>query len=481
MRASTRSVITILLLVLALVCLGSSCKLGGPEALKSVTFNPNGGKGTMVSQTFTNGTTQKLATNTFTRDGYTFKCWNTAKNGEGTSYADNADFTYDSRDSGITLFAQWSENKDAYYTIEFINTLDSTDPHVTQKIQCNTNTKLTDLKDLGFHYSKQFVDWRTANDGSKEGRTFSNGQSVKDIAKLGETIKLYSRWIIDISYNLNGGVVDTPISDQTEISLSEILLNDGSSIKYQGEDPILSSEYHVFRGWCTDKNGYDGDIYLKDSSGTVKAPTIANDSQLYAKWGFNYDLADISYPNVFYVNCNEINQSKHHQQTYPGFIPTITLTDAVILATGNLWYCDEDGAPTSELATRELPDTSSPYRYAVTTSQDSWDYKVYRFSDGDMTRHYFYKEPETDVIVIMRLSYNADFNENLPSKDYISSWGNLADIVKSLGNSDHRVWSGTSASDSEAYYVTVDDDGNLTWNLAGKNFDKITRLVTALF
>ena len=144
MRASTRSVIIILLLVLALVCLGSSCKLGGPEALKSVTFNPNGGKGTMVSQTFTNGTTQKLATNTFTRDGYTFKCWNTAKNGEGTSYADNADFTYDSRDSGITLFAQWSDN--GSYTIEFIDTITPYVAHVKQEVKIDSKVKLKSSK-----------------------------------------------------------------------------------------------------------------------------------------------------------------------------------------------------------------------------------------------------------------------------------------------------------------------------------------------
>ncbi len=432
----------------------------------------------MVSQTFTNGTTQKLATNTFTRDGYTFQGWNTAKNGEGTSYANNADFTYDSRDSRITLFAQWGEKEETYYTIEFIDTLHLPITHVSQAIPCDENTKLKTIDELGFTHPNQFVDWRTTNDGSKDGKTFSNGQIVKNLAKSGETVKLYSRWIIDISYDLNHGVVDTPISDQTEISLSEILLNDGSSIKYEDEDPIHDDEYHVFRGWCTDKNGYDGDIYLKDSSGTVKSPTIANDSLLYAKWGFNYNYS--SKPdNVFYVNCDEINQSKHHQQTYPGFIPTITSTDAVILATGPLWYVNNDGVVT-ELATRELSDTSSPYRYVVTTSQDSWDYKVYEFSTGSATRHYFYKDAGTDVIVIMRLSYNADFNENLPSKDYISSWGNLAGVVKSLGNSDYRVWSGTSASDSEAYYVTVDDDGNLTWNLAGKNFE-MTRLVTALF
>lgn len=475
MRASTRSVIIIPLLVLALVCLGSSCKLGGPEALKSVTFNPNGGKGTMVSQTFTNGTTQKLATNTFTRDGYTFQGWNTAKNGEGTSYADNADFTYDSRDSGITLFAQWSEKEETYYTVEFIDTLHLPITHVSQAIPCDENTKLKTIDELGFTHPNQFVDWRTTNDGSKDGKTFSNGQIVKNLAKSGETVKLYSRWIIDISYDPNGGEADPPLEKQTEVSLSEITLNDGSSIDYPGETSH-DSDYHVFRGWCTYKNGYDGTIFLKNSSGTVKTSTLSNEYQLYAKWGFNYNYS--SKPdNVFYLDMDRINQPEHHQQDYPTYFPTISEADAVILATGNLWSCGEYGEDL-ELVTRELPDTSSPYRYVVTETLDSWNYRVFNFSTHDLTNYYFYKESETDVIVILKLPQK-EFSANLPSKEYMSSWGNLAGVVKSLGNF-YRVWSGTSESDTEAYYVTVDDDGKLIWNLADKDVE-MTRLVTALF
>lgn len=73
-----------------------------PLPNRTVTFNANGGTGSMAPQT-TNVPTA-LTTNTFTRVGYTFSGWNTAANGSGTAYAGGAtyNFTVD-----VTLYAQW--------------------------------------------------------------------------------------------------------------------------------------------------------------------------------------------------------------------------------------------------------------------------------------------------------------------------------------------------------------------------------------
>ena len=48
--------------------------------------------------------TEKLAENTFTREGYAFMGWNEAEDGTGVSYDDLGEFAFD-RD--VTLFAQW--------------------------------------------------------------------------------------------------------------------------------------------------------------------------------------------------------------------------------------------------------------------------------------------------------------------------------------------------------------------------------------
>ncbi|MBR0431346.1 InlB B-repeat-containing protein [Candidatus Saccharibacteria bacterium] len=76
-----------------------------------ISYNANGGTGTMDDQTVTVGTTVNLSTNTFSAPiGYEFDGWNTMADGNGTSYADGALVT-DLAASGetITLYAQWKK------------------------------------------------------------------------------------------------------------------------------------------------------------------------------------------------------------------------------------------------------------------------------------------------------------------------------------------------------------------------------------
>ena len=102
----------------------------------TVTYNANGGSGAPASQTKTHGQTLTLSTTKPTRanssagsytvtldanggsvsttsltaartTSYTFKNWNTAANGSGTSYASGASFT---TDANTTLYAQWNSS-----------------------------------------------------------------------------------------------------------------------------------------------------------------------------------------------------------------------------------------------------------------------------------------------------------------------------------------------------------------------------------
>ena len=77
----------------------------------TVTFDANGGTGTMDPQTASAPTT--LNVTTFTRSFYLFDGWNTVATGGGTAYADGA--TYDFS-ADITLYAQWTANT---YTVTF--------------------------------------------------------------------------------------------------------------------------------------------------------------------------------------------------------------------------------------------------------------------------------------------------------------------------------------------------------------------------
>lgn len=72
----------------------------------TVTFNGNGGSGIMSAQSFNAATPQNLTLNAFTRAGYTFIGWNTAKEGTGDRYNDGESYT---AATNATLYAQWKE------------------------------------------------------------------------------------------------------------------------------------------------------------------------------------------------------------------------------------------------------------------------------------------------------------------------------------------------------------------------------------
>jgi uncharacterized repeat protein (TIGR02543 family) len=76
----------------------------------TVTYDANGGSGSMTASTHTYGVSGNLNSNTFINAGCTFTGWNTAKAGGGTNWADGASVSNLSSVGGttITLYAQWS-------------------------------------------------------------------------------------------------------------------------------------------------------------------------------------------------------------------------------------------------------------------------------------------------------------------------------------------------------------------------------------
>ena len=71
----------------------------------TITFNANGGEGSMEPQRFEVGVDTALNTNAFTRKNYKFIGWNTAADGSGATYADQGAILELTGD--MTLYAQW--------------------------------------------------------------------------------------------------------------------------------------------------------------------------------------------------------------------------------------------------------------------------------------------------------------------------------------------------------------------------------------
>ena len=181
-----------------LLLLISGCK---KHETYTVTFNANGGTGTMEVQTFTEGEAQALSRNAFTYDGYTFSGWNTVQGGGGASYTDGQTIT---ATADLTLYAQWTSND----TSSIPEPTPSNTVTVTFDANGGTGEMLVQTFNVGESqnlfentYTREnylFVGWNTASDGS--GTTYVDRQLVI----LTENIILYAKWSLCVTGNIIG-------------------------------------------------------------------------------------------------------------------------------------------------------------------------------------------------------------------------------------------------------------------------------------
>ena len=119
-----------------------------PQTYK-LTFDANGATGTMGKQTFTYNVASKLSDVKFSKDGFTFKEWNTKPDGTGTSYTNKQSIKI-SKD--ITLYAIWIEGPN----------------YVINKYSVDENNKYIDL-----------IDVNTSVDNFKKNIEVNNGYTVE--------------------------------------------------------------------------------------------------------------------------------------------------------------------------------------------------------------------------------------------------------------------------------------------------------------
>jgi len=87
-----------------------------------VTFNANGGTGSMPAQKIHAGVATALNANAFTKEGKVFKGWNTKADGTGTAYANGASVTLT---EDVTLYARWEAAPEGYYITADTETIQS--------------------------------------------------------------------------------------------------------------------------------------------------------------------------------------------------------------------------------------------------------------------------------------------------------------------------------------------------------------------
>ncbi len=223
----------------------------------TVTFNANGGTGTMPSGTVDYGTSYAIPDNTFTRTGYTFDHWNTQADDGGTTYS--AGSTITNVTANVSLYAIWSL---ASMTISFnanngTGTMtNGTVPYGNDyAIPANTFTR------TGYTFNH----WNTLPGG-----TGASYPSSGTIATVTADTTLYAIWRINtstITFNANSGTG----------TMASATVDYGAS--YTIPSNTFYRDGYAFLHWNTQAND-GGTTY---SAGATITNVTANVS-LYAIW-----------------------------------------------------------------------------------------------------------------------------------------------------------------------------------------------------
>ena len=246
-----------------------------------ITFDANGGKGTMGTQTVKPNEATALTANTFTRADYDFTGWNTAKDGTGTAYGDKANIT---TNENVTLYAQWTLHK---YHVRWLNWDDT----VLQKgdYTCEDTAgwdglnNETPSRPEDENYTYVFAMRWTPYDETKgiDGWGFNPHEDVDFRAVFNEFKKL------TVTFNANGGI---GTMDSVKI------VNGGSGEYYTLPECGFTREGYDFAGWLiTGTVGYDTfkTYELHDEKWDDEMLLAFSDLTLKASWKDNHSLTEV--------------------------------------------------------------------------------------------------------------------------------------------------------------------------------------------
>lgn len=262
----------------------------------TVTFNANGGSGSMAAQSFTG--TAALNNNTFSLAANEFVGWNTAADGSGRDYVQGEQATF-GRD--VTLFAQWIRfSKDGstnttvdvgnndYPRIKLITTrknftYDGNDFEITlsdaDAVWASYNSMVSDYVQLYKQAKKVGTARVTVRFKGKEGTLYTARECVLDY-----TVNAV------ISFNTNGGDAILTQRHATAFDL-----------------PTPTKTDYLFAGWYTDEG-------LTTPAANPYTPT--ENTTFYAKWvSSTIGGSDVAWhvsksPNI------QINNGESYQYTF---------------------------------------------------------------------------------------------------------------------------------------------------------------------
>ena len=276
----------------------------------TVTYNPNGGEGTVAATTNYEGEEVTLSDGTgITKTGYSFESWNTEANGEGTKYDKGANYT---ESTSIVLYAQWKANE---HTLTFnANGGITPEPGSKSVTYDQPYGDLPAVTRTGYSFGGWYLNSTQVNSGS--------------VVKTDSNHELIAQWTANkyiVTFDTTGGGAASPATK--EVTYGETY----------GDLATTSRTGHTFTGWYTASSG----------GSKVEATTsvaITADQTLYARW--TADTYTVTYNDNGSSGGNvPANQTKTH-----GTDLTLATNTGNLAKTGYTfdgWNTKADGSGTS--------------------------------------------------------------------------------------------------------------------------------------
>ena len=206
---------------------------GGKPAVITVSFDANGGSGTMSAQSGTAGQNITLPLNCFTYADHTFTGWNTAENGTGTHYDDGATASFA---EDTILYAQWTQKPVVTFSANGGD--GSMSP---QTVEPNAETTL--IANAFTRADYDFTGWNTAADGS--GTAYADQAAVV----LSGNCTLYAQWTLH-KYHVRWLNWDRSVLQEGYYTCEE-----EAAWNWDNDDPTRPEDENYtykFVGWGTD-------------------------------------------------------------------------------------------------------------------------------------------------------------------------------------------------------------------------------------
>ncbi|MBQ6487582.1 InlB B-repeat-containing protein, partial [Candidatus Saccharibacteria bacterium] len=220
----------------------------------------------------------RVASNSFVRNHYTFKSWNTNANGTGSTISSNA--TVISLNGQYNLYAQWTPNLTVIHhsndTNQLTNEFDVKAGNSWKTLNYNAFTGTVNTK-IG--------SWNTMPDGSGDTYNVNKTFTASSSLSAPTTLNLYAQWVQTYSFVYNGNGA----SEGSMSSVQQDNIAQGETIDLIA--PNYNKTGYGFAGWSLNPNATvsSGDtIYGPNESIEVTSTILSNANNgvitFYAIW-----------------------------------------------------------------------------------------------------------------------------------------------------------------------------------------------------